>query len=157
MKYFRVDERLIHGQVLLKWLKKTGCERLFIVDNQVAADPVIQSVLKMSVPGNVKAEFLTVIEGRTKIREDTEDIFILIKELETVCRLADAGILTESVNIGRLPYMRGKKKICDNVFIGEKEGEELMRLLDQGTKIFVQMVPDSEPVSLTREMIRGEV
>ena len=53
--------------------------------------------------------------------------------------------------------MRGKKKICDNVFIGEKEGEEMMRLLDQGTKIFVQMVPDSEPVSLTREMIRGEV
>ena len=157
MKYFRVDERLIHGQVLLKWLKKTGCERLFIVVNQVAADPVFQSVLKMSVPGNVKAEFLTVIEGRTKIREDTEDIFILIKELETVCRLADAGILTESVNIGRLPYMRGKKKICDNVFIGEKEGEEMMRLLDQGTKIFVQMVPDSEPVSLTREMIRGEV
>lgn len=157
MKYFRVDERLIHGQVLLKWLKKTGCETLFIVDSQVAADPMIQSVLKMSVPGNVKAEFLTVNEGQKKIREETEDIFILLKELETVCKLADAGILIESVNIGRLPHMRGKKKICDNVFIGEKEGEDLLRLLEQGTKIFVQMVPASEPVNLTREMIRGEV
>ena len=157
MKYFRVDERLIHGQVLLKWLKKTGCRRLFIVDSQVAADPMIQSVLRMTVPGHVEAEFLTAEEGQKKIREETEDIFILIKELETVCRLADAGVLIESVNIGRLPHIRGTRKICDNVFIGEREGKDLIRLLDKGTNIFVQMVPASEPVNLTKEMIRGEV
>ena len=157
MKYFRVDERLIHGQVLLKWLKKTRCTRLLIVDSQVAADPMIQSVLRMSVPADVKAEFLTEQEGQEKIRKETEDIFVLIKELGTVCRLADAGIFIESVNIGRLPYTRGKRKICDNVFIGEEEGEDLIRLLDQETKIFVQMVPASEPVNLTKEMIRGKV
>lgn len=157
MKYFRVDERLIHGQVLLKWLKKTECRKLFIVDGQVAADPMIQSVLRMSVPADVEAEFLTAEEGQKKIREETEDIFVLIKELGTICRLADSGIFIESVNIGRLPAMQCKRKICDNVFIGEEEGKDLVRLIERGTQIVVQMVPASEPVNLTKEMIRGEV
>lgn len=155
MKYIRVDERLIHGQVLLKWLKKTGYPKLLIVDSAVAKDPMIQSVLRMSVPDTVEAEFLTMEEGKERIKREEEDIFILVKELSAVEYLAEGGIFAESVNIGRLPYRKDKEKICDNVYVSNQERAEMKRLLAQGIKVFVQMVPASDAVHLTEKDIEG--
>lgn len=155
MNYIRIDERLIHGQVLLKWLKKTGCRKLLIVDQSVADDPVIQSVLKMSVPDTVRAEFLTVEEGKEAIEREKEDVLILLRKLSAAESLVKSGISAGSINIGRLPYSKGKEKICDNVYVSEEEKEEMKRLLTRGIRIFVQMVPDSGAVNLTEAEIEG--
>ena len=45
LKYFRIDERLIHGQILQKWLKYIGCSNILVIDDETAKDPIIQSVL----------------------------------------------------------------------------------------------------------------
>lgn len=157
MNYIRIDERLIHGQVLLKWLKKTGCRKLLIVDQSVADDPVIQSVLNMSVPDTVRAEFLTVEEGKEAIEREKEDVLILLRKLSAAETLVKSGISAGSINIGRLPYSKGKEKICDNVYVSEEEKEEMKRLLTRGIRIFVQMVPDSGAVNLTEaEIERGD-
>lgn len=50
----RIDDRLIHGQVMTSWLNYTGANKIMIIDDGVAADPFMKSVLKTCVPANVR-------------------------------------------------------------------------------------------------------
>ena len=61
--FFRVDERLVHGQILFKWLEHASCSKLYIIDDQVATDPILQGVLTMTVPESVEVFFYSADEG----------------------------------------------------------------------------------------------
>ena len=54
VEFCRIDDRLIHGQVVTTWLNVKQIEQVIIVDDKVAKDKIQSNVLKMSVPRNVK-------------------------------------------------------------------------------------------------------
>ena len=42
----RIDDRLIHGQVMTQWIQHCGANEVVIVDDGVAKDTFIQMVMK---------------------------------------------------------------------------------------------------------------
>lgn len=146
IRYFRIDERLIHGQILQKWLKFTGCSHILVIDDETAKDPIIQSVLEMTLPGNMNVLFLNVLDGVTQLSKMQEDCFVLMKNLETLQQVFEQGADIEQVNICRLPYFPGKKKIYHNLFISDEEEMILKKLMKQKIDVYIQMVPDAEKI-----------
>lgn len=147
-KYIRIDERLIHGQILQKWLEYTGCRSIYVINDETAKDPIIQSVLLMTVPESVHVEFLDEQAGAERIEDEEGSVLILLKSLESLWRLYSLGAAMERVNVCRLPYMTGKKRICQNLYISDKEEDILRSMLRDGVDIFVQAVPDNEEVHM---------
>ena len=146
--YIRVDERLIHGQILQKWLSKTGCKKIFIIDEEVSKDVIMQSVLSLTLPEKVQAEFFDVQTGAIQIQHVKEDLFLLLKDLETAWKLLEHGVYMKSINICRLPYMSGKKKIFQNIFISSEEEEILYKMLSKKIDVYVQMVPYNDVIQI---------
>lgn len=147
-KYIRIDERLIHGQILQKWLEYTGCSRIYVINDDVAKDPITQSVLMMTIPDPVHVEFLNEEAGGERIEQEGEEALVLLKSLETLWRLYSRGIAMERVNVCRLPYMAGKKKIYQNLFISDTEEDILKNMIRDGVDIYVQTVPDNDEVHM---------
>lgn len=147
-KYIRIDERLIHGQILQKWVEYIRCKTIYVINDEVARDPITQSVLMMTIPESVHVEFLDEWTGAERIGDREESVLVLLKSLESLWRLYSRGVAMERVNVCRLPYMTGKKMIYQNLFISDIEEDILRNMLRDGIDVFVQTVPDNDEVHM---------
>ncbi len=76
----RIDDRLIHGQVITAWVRVTKANRILIVDNDVAADPFLTKVLKMASPPGMEVKILDVYNAIEYLKEDND-----VKEKKLSC------------------------------------------------------------------------
>jgi mannose/fructose/N-acetylgalactosamine-specific phosphotransferase system component IIB len=66
---FRVDDRLIHGQVVVGWGRPLGVNRVVLVDDQVAASAWEQDLYRMAVTSDIEVEFVTVAQAASRLRD----------------------------------------------------------------------------------------
>ncbi len=150
--FSRVDDRLIHGQVQTRWISNIRCNKIFIVDDKVAADPFIRSVLLLSIPNNIKLYIFTVDEAIEKISsaKDTSDrVLILFKTPVSVLRLMKGGMEIKNLNIGPMSSKPNAKYIVKNVYLLDEEIDALKELEKSGTNIYFQLVPEDRKIKLT--------
>src|SRR5699024_8244281 len=78
----RIDDRLIHGQVMTAWVKKTRANQILIIDDEVAKDEFMSEVLKMSAPSGIDIFVKRVDEAIIFIKEELAEnarLIILVK------------------------------------------------------------------------------
>lgn len=145
----RVDERLIHGQIIIKWIESTKVNRVIVIDDDSASDPVVGKILRMSTPNGINLEILSLEDGiKTLLTEDNENVIILVKHLWIVKKIYERGVSIKEVNVGRIPSDIGRKKICSNVFLSDEDMDIIKYFNKEGVNVFVQIVPDSIPIDL---------
>ncbi|NWO01249.1 PTS mannose/fructose/sorbose transporter subunit IIAB [Tetragenococcus halophilus] len=149
----RVDERLVHGQIVMMWSKALSLEGIIVANDEVANDLTQQSSLKLAVPSNIKIVIRT-LEGARKLLKDSRianmNVLVLTKTI------ADAAVVTEGfesvdfLNIGNVgKATEGKKeKWTNTVFVTDKEVEAAKQLAQQFSEIKVQNVPADTSHSL---------
>jgi len=148
----RVDERLVHGQILVKWIKEKNASKVIVVDNELREDPVMGNFLKMTLPQDVKLEICDAEEAlnllNTSEQNDKDKVIILVKNLQFVKFMHEHGAQIDSINIGRLPSKPGKRKVHQNVFVSEEDIKIINYFREKDVPIIIQMVPDSLPISI---------
>src|SRR5688500_6020561 len=101
---FRVDERLIHGQVIVGWGSALHPDRIVVVDDDLAVSDWEQELYAMGLPDELTSSFESVADARDHLpdwRSDALRILVLTRDVSTMRRLADAGAMRgEEVNIG---------------------------------------------------------
>lgn len=158
IEFVRIDERLVHGQILTKWIKFTKCDEVVVLDDNMYDDPIMKSVMKMFFPKDIPFDILSIKEGVSEISQKLERnvrILLLIRNLNVLNDAFDAGICFDTVNISRLPFEPGKHLIADNIYVSNHDTEIIKRLLKKSVKFTVQMVPDSPVIDLG-EIIKNE-
>ncbi|MBC8589164.1 PTS sugar transporter subunit IIB [Paratissierella segnis] len=145
----RVDERLIHGQIIIKWIEATKADRIIVIDNDAAFDPVLGKILRMSTPNGIKLEIYNLEDGiKVLLTQENDDVIILAKHLWIVKKIYEGGVSIKEVNVGRIPSDEGRKKICSNVFLSDEDMDIIKYFNKEGVNVFVQIVPDSIPIDL---------
>ncbi|MGC9398918.1 MAG: PTS system mannose/fructose/N-acetylgalactosamine-transporter subunit IIB [Anaerolineae bacterium] len=140
----RIDDRLIHGQVIAVWCKHKKFERIVIIDDQVASDTFMQQVLKMAAPPNLTVDVYGVEEAVKILRQDdvkAETTMLLMKTPETARRLFDQGVTYEALNVGGMGSGPGRKNVFKNIAMSKEDVATLKYLMDQGVKITLLTVP----------------
>ena len=128
--WFRVDNRLIHGQVIEGWLPYTGAAHL-IVANDALAEDLLAGTLK----------------------ECGDESFVLFENLQDVRTAARSGVTLNVLNIGNLHYGAGKKQLCTHVAVSEDDMAALRELVSgQGTELDFRAVP-LEPEKIPDEFV----
>jgi D-glucosaminate-specific PTS system IIB component len=139
----RIDDRLIHGQVIAVWCKSKTFTRIQIVDDTVAADPFMVNVLRLAAPAGLEVVAETVEASVKSLNENQtpETTMILMKYPKTARQLYDAGITFDALNIGGMGMGPGRKNVFKNTSISSEEYQVLKTFADDGVKITFLSVP----------------
>ena len=146
----RIDDRLIHGQVLVAWGARLDPARIWVVDDGVAASEWERVLFREAAPG-IDVRVASVAEAAAAHAAEAEApraAFLLVRDLETARRLAEAGARVTEWNVGGLHYAPGKEKVNDYVYLDERDRESAKALLAAGARLIVQDVPASRPLPL---------
>ena len=96
----RIDERLIHGQMALAWLRQYPAEVVIVVDDQSAKDPLQTMLLQMAVSGTVICEVVTVADAKAAIElNSSKKIFLCARTPEVYVRLLEMGVKIPQIRI----------------------------------------------------------
>lgn len=160
-KQIRLDERLIHGQVAIKWSRHTGVDRIICASDAAAASPIIQKSLMMAAPATCKTAIKSVddvIEMMKNPKVADHDILMLCQTPEDLYKLlSNLDTKPEWVNIGNFGRIAAKKPsgemrttYAPNLYLYEEEKECLKKVLGLGLKTIYQTTPEDSPESLDK-------
>jgi len=114
---FRVDERLIHGQVVVGWGSRLDPDRYVVVDDALADSEWEQELHGLGVPEGAEARFVDVAGARASLdrwRASERRVMLLTRDLETMLELARGGLLAgEAVNLGGIHHATGREKVLE--------------------------------------------
>ncbi len=141
----RVDDRLIHGQVVVAWGLRLRPARIWVVDDGAAASPWERDLFVAAAP-DVEVRVLTVSQaaaGWVAERDAAGGAFLLMRSLQVALALVEAGAELTTLNLGGLHYAPGKDKVNEYVYLGEADRAAARTLLARGVTLEVQDVPAS--------------
>ena len=153
---YRIDDRLIHGQVVVGWGQPMNVGFILLVDEQVAESDWEQELYRMGVPPGMEVYFQTVaqaIQSVPKLREEERRGILLTPDIATMARLVDGGVI-ESVNVGGLHHRPGREEKLRYVFLTQDEAKALTAIGAKVT-VFAQDVPSAKPVPLA-DLLMGK-
>lgn len=115
MAWFRVDNRLVHGQVIEGWLPYLDATRLVVVNDDLAVDALKQQIMMLAIPDRIDIQFVTVPEAKA-VFEDLEKrsprYLFLFANCADVLRLMEQGVSIGVLNVGNLHYAKGKLRFA---------------------------------------------
>lgn len=149
----RIDDRLIHGQVVTAWIRRYPINRILIIDDELAKNRLMERIYKAAAPMGVEVIIKSVKDGSDWLLEDQEkgeQILILVKVPNVVEKLLEKQISIEKVILGGMGAGKGRKTFIKNVSASEEEIESFRNISSQGIDIVYQLVPDEKETSIKK-------
>ena len=145
LKLTRIDFRLIHGQVMARWVKQFDIDHIIVIDDKTAKSPILKKIILNAAPKSIKTEVLTVQQAATRWNDNTlsdKKLLILFKDINGALSAYDAGINYDSLQVGGIEGSGDKKNVNKNVVMSKEEMLQLKSLNDKGVDVFIQPIPE---------------
>ncbi|WP_066504110.1 PTS system mannose/fructose/N-acetylgalactosamine-transporter subunit IIB [Abyssisolibacter fermentans] len=151
VKLMRTDDRLIHGQVMVRWVSSLNVKAIVIFDDEIANDPMLSSIFELACPAGVKLYIskLSDADGiKTKVEGKQDNTLILSRSPRVMEKVIEAGFVSDlGYNIGPMSNKPHTTKLASFCYLLDDEIEALKRINEKGIDIFVQTVPDAEKLT----------
>lgn len=147
----RVDDRLIHGEVVSVWTPSLSVNRIMIADDGVAADKFNSRVLKALAPAGVKVNVYSVDTAAEKLKGDDvkgERIMVLVKTPITFQKLVNSGLAIKEVNLGGMGLRDERKPFIKNVSASPDEIEAIKDMRSKNVRVYYQLVPEQQVIEV---------
>lgn len=151
--FIRIDDRLIHGQVVEGWVNFLKATTILVADDRVASDPVQRSIMEISVPQDLRVSIGRVEdicrEARTAA-SGRDRAILLFSTPSAALRAIRLGLQCDELNIGGMHYVPGKRKLLDVLAVDDQDVEALREIVAHGVNVTVQTVPSQKPLPLAK-------
>ena len=138
----RVDNRLIHGQVVQGWLPSLKVSEVVVVAPRATA--FMQKMFRISLPGGYKLKVADAKESVAYVQESKENIFLIIEDVKLLFEMLKNGFAPELITLGNTQFEEGKKQYSPGVFLSEEEFKELKDLeKSKGISVEIRSLPSS--------------
>ena len=140
----RVDDRLIHGQVVVGWARALEADCLIVANDAVAADPMQRQLLPMAVPPQIKVGIYRVREAAEALAQGKYEgrrIILLFASLSDALIFTQAGMRLERLNLGGIRQAPGRQPLRTAVALSALDVAAARTLMDGGADLYIQMVP----------------
>jgi mannose/fructose/N-acetylgalactosamine-specific phosphotransferase system component IIB len=148
----RVDDRLIHGQVVVGWGRPMGIDLIILVDDQVASSDWEQELYRMAVAPGIEVKFVTVAEAAANLSEwqaNGKRGLVLTGDLDTMAALhAASPEVIHRINLGGIHHRPGRRERLPFVYLTDQEMRTLITLEQSGAVITAQDLPTTPAVPL---------
>lgn len=145
----RIDDRLIHGQVVVGWVQALHARRIVLVNDEVRRNAWEQELYALGVPSSLQVQFVSVEEAAERLPEwqsDQTRTILLLADVESMMRLSDRTEAIAAVNLGGLHDQDGRSQRLSYVYLSDDEAAQLRELRGRGIRITAQDVPTARPI-----------
>ena len=157
LELYRIDDRLIHGQVVVGWGQPLDLGFIVLVDDEVASSDWEQELYRMGVPPDMDVYFDGVEAAATNLEQYQDDDrrgLLLTGDIDTMTRLVDSTDAIRRVNVGGIHHRPGRTQRLRYVFLSPAEEGQLRALASRNIEVTAQDVPAARPVPLD-ELLEG--
>ena len=151
--FARIDDRLIHGQVVEGWVNFLKATCILVADDKVASNPLQRSIMEIAVPQGLRVQIGTVEEISRALRSPDlvkERVILLFSNPSDALRSLVAGVPCEELNVGGMHYLPGKRKLLEVLALDDTDLEALREIMKRGVRVDVQTVPTDRPQPLQK-------
>lgn len=144
----RIDDRLIHGQVVLGWSRVLKPDRIVVANDRLATSEWERKFYAASVPPHIKVSFLTLEETTVELLNNlfkNEAVLLLVESVHDVHEMVKKGVKLEKVNVGGLHYRDGAEELLPFIFLTQDDRMVLRELVKCGITLFAQDIPGNDP------------
>ena len=143
LKISRLDDRLVHGQIINNWCTSEDITEIMVINKEVANNEMRKTFIEMSVPEEIKILFCDVNDA-LEIYEDEikfENLMIVFGNPFEILEFIEKGGKLKSLNIGGMSFKKGKKKLSTAVYTDEEELEILNKIASKDIKLEIRLLP----------------
>jgi PTS system mannose-specific IIB component len=143
----RIDNRLIHGQIIETWLPYTGATTVIVANDQLAGDILQQEIMSLAIPQTISSTFVSIenlAQAMTKYgtAREAASVLVLFSSCADAKRAYDSGFAYETLNIGNVHYSPGKRQISPSIALSDEEEGCLKQLSRDGVTLDFRCVPN---------------
>lgn len=150
----RVDDRLIHGEVVSVWGPVLRVNHYIIIDDEVVSSKLNKRVIKALCPSSAACSIYTVEHGAEVLKKPSENrkekIMVLVKSPITFLRLVEKGNCFSQINLGGMGMHDGRKPFVKNLSCTEEEVQAIRALVEKGIHVFYQLVPEQKATDIRK-------
>ena len=145
---FRIDDRLLHGQVSKRWLKEVGANTIIVADDKVAGDEETIAIMDVATPLGVKSYFLSIKDAIEKLKHLEKDAraILLVKNPEMAFKIVDQGLNVDKINMGNKSRISESKEIAPSIYLTNEDIGYLKDIENEGVEIIILSLPDDKLV-----------
>ncbi|KNC90099.1 PTS system mannose/fructose/N-acetylgalactosamine-transporter subunit IIB [Trabulsiella odontotermitis] len=147
----RIDSRLIHGQVVTKWVGQSQANRIVVVSDELDADPFMKNIYLMAAPPNIKVDCYGNDSFAATWKENRlgdGNVLVLFPSLAAIQQVVQNGFDVGTIQVGGLGGGPSRKAVFQNITLDEKDVGILKDLKSRGIQVFFQTIPEDKPQSL---------
>jgi PTS system mannose-specific IIB component len=153
ISFLRIDNRLIHGQVVEAWLPGLKVARVVVADDEAAHSPLMKVAMGLAVPPELEVDILPLRDTPfAPYAADKIKTLLLLRDIHDLVEARKLGLPQTRVNLGNVHHGPMRKAVSTSVFLNAEEMEQLRRLHEDGWDIEARGVPSERPVTFS-EMV----
>lgn len=147
----RIDDRLLHGQVIVSWIPYLKINEILIVDDEYFNDEFMTELIKDAAPDNIKVHVLDTEKSAEFL--NSEDVggsrlLILSRYIQYIDKLIKLSVPVKNVNVGGLGSAEGRKKCVNSIHLSSFEMNLLKNMAKNNIEVFVQMLPNDKKIDI---------
>lgn len=149
----RIDDRLIHGQVMTAWVKKTRANQILFIDDEVAKDDFMSEILKMSAPAGIDIVVKGQVDAVSFLKAQDKEkkrLIILVKAPATIAAIVEKGIEIDKLVVGGMGAKANRRVLYKNISASDEERTTFKKLIDRGIPVVIHIIPDQKETDLSK-------
>jgi PTS system mannose-specific IIB component len=150
--FLRVDDRLIHGQVVAGWARPLGIKMLVLASNKISKDEWACNAYRLAVPEGILFYCIGLKQCVTAVNENKLKTMVIVASVQEAHALLKKGLNVKEVTIGGLGYREGTREIAPYIHLLPEDIESVVRLYHRGIKVIGKQLPNSSPVDVVKKL-----
>ena len=151
IKLFRVDHRLLHGQVAVGWVNHTEANCILIANDDVSKNDMWKTTLRLAKPTNCKLVIKNIedaIESLNNRSTDKYNLIILVENLSDAAKIAlnDTDKRIQSINLGGAKHTKNSRAIGKSFYITDEDTKYLSEILSENIEVEVRQLPNENKI-----------
>lgn len=141
---FRVDHRLLHGQVVFSWCSALNPDCILVANDDVVKDELRKTTLKLGKPANTKLVIKSIDDSIAAInagKTDKYTLFAVVSNVADAVRMAEACDQITSIDLGGTKPGPNTHQVSRMIHLTDEEEALLVDAQAKGIDVFIQAVP----------------
>ena len=152
----RIDDRLVHGQVVVGWGTYLNTNRIILCSDPIA-DSELESDMYMGAKEtatypltiSVYTQEQTIQELCNNIKNN-EKIILLVETPKELLQLINSGLKIDRINVGGMHYSEGKRQLTPYIYVDDDDIFSFKQISRMGIKLEGKDVPTGKSIDISK-------